>query len=93
MKLESMNLNSCQQIPMKEPEFLFDSISKLIVSKGETQEKACEELWERLQVLEEGTKNNFTEGNRKIHGEDPDVLDIMLVATLYASRLKKRSLA
>ncbi|XP_059302032.1 glutathione S-transferase U10-like [Lycium ferocissimum] len=53
----------------------------------EKHRKACEKLWERQQVLEEGMKG------RKIHREQWDALDIMMAATLYAYKAQEEVLA
>ncbi|XP_059302030.1 glutathione S-transferase U10-like [Lycium ferocissimum] len=53
----------------------------------EKHRKACEKLWERQQVLEEGVKG------RKIHREQWDALDIIMAATLYAYKAQEEVLA
>ncbi|XP_060187852.1 glutathione S-transferase U9-like [Lycium barbarum] len=53
----------------------------------EKHRKACDKLWKRQQVLEEGMKG------RKIHREQWDALDIMMAATLYAYKAQEEVLA
>ncbi|MCD9641808.1 hypothetical protein HAX54_028252 [Datura stramonium] len=47
----------------------------------EDQEKACEEFYQKLGVLEDGMKNMFPGGSPKIEGGNIGLLDILIVVT------------
>ncbi|KAI3454667.1 hypothetical protein Pfo_011330 [Paulownia fortunei] len=67
-------------------------IGKLFNSEGkEAQHKACQDMFEKLDVLEDGMRNFFS-GNPRTNVESVDLLDILIVATLGAFRAQEEFL-
>ncbi|KAG2679251.1 hypothetical protein I3760_11G042500 [Carya illinoinensis] len=52
----------------------------VVKSDGEAQEKAIEELFEKLKLLEERIMNIFPEGTASINQENMGLLDIVLIS-------------
>ncbi|KAG8379183.1 hypothetical protein BUALT_Bualt07G0061800 [Buddleja alternifolia] len=66
---------------------VLESTVKLFISEGkEAQHKACQDIMEKLNILEEGLKNFF---HPKINGEKLDLFDIMIVTTFGAFRAQE----
>ncbi|KAK4437067.1 Glutathione S-transferase U10 [Sesamum alatum] len=71
---------------------LLDSTGKLFNSEDkERYDKACKDMFEKLDVLEDGMKKFLSE-NPRTGGESMDLLDIMVVATLGAFRAQEEFL-
>lgn len=60
---------------------LFGAFYKLISRNGEEQEKALEEVFEKMKVLERGMKELLPEGVPEVDGNNFGVLDILVGAT------------
>ncbi|PIN06878.1 Glutathione S-transferase [Handroanthus impetiginosus] len=73
-------------------QFLDTSIKIYIAQDKEAQDKACQDTFEKLHVLEEGMNNFILENPRLINGEKMDILDIMIIATLGAFRAQEEVL-
>ncbi|CAN4088468.1 unnamed protein product [Withania somnifera] len=63
----------------------------LKIYRAEDQEKACEEFYEKLAVLEDGMKNMFPGGNPKIEDGNIGLLDIMIVITFGAYKAQEEA--
>ncbi|KAK4354210.1 hypothetical protein RND71_026404 [Anisodus tanguticus] len=61
----------------------------LKVLKGEGREKGVEELFEKMNVLEDGIKNSSMGINSNIQGKDMGLLDIIIVITLGAYKVQE----
>ncbi|ONI08670.1 hypothetical protein PRUPE_5G192700 [Prunus persica] len=60
---------------------LFEGLSRVVTSRGEAQEKALEEVFERLKVFEGGMKEYLQGGASFTNGESLGLLDILMVVT------------
>ncbi|CAN4086345.1 unnamed protein product [Withania somnifera] len=58
---------------------------------AEDQEKACEEFYQKLDVLEDGMKNMFPGGSPKIEAANIGLLDIMIVVTFGACKAQEEA--
>ncbi|KAL5544474.1 hypothetical protein UlMin_008258 [Ulmus minor] len=59
---------------------LFESMLKEFKTKGETQEEASKELFEKLKLLEEGLKSFYFDSDRSIDTEHVGLLDLVFVS-------------
>ncbi|XVE56948.1 hypothetical protein DITRI_Ditri04bG0052000 [Diplodiscus trichospermus] len=59
---------------------LFETMFTVVKTDGEAQEKAVKELLEKLQVLEEGIKEFFPDGNICIDSNNVGLLDLVLLS-------------
>lgn len=71
---------------------VLESCMKLLTTEGADQSRAHEEMFQNMDVLEEGMRSlasrDFSSKNR----ENLDLLDIMIVATLGVFRAQEESL-
>ncbi|KAK2664042.1 hypothetical protein Ddye_002616 [Dipteronia dyeriana] len=49
---------------------LFEVVAKVLTTEGEAQEKAIEEAYEKMEILEKGIKEFFPDGAPKIDGQN-----------------------
>ncbi|KAK4362224.1 hypothetical protein RND71_017465 [Anisodus tanguticus] len=61
----------------------------LKIFKAEDQEKACEEFYQKLGVLEDGMKKMFPGGSPKIEGGNVGLLDILILVALGACKAQE----
>ncbi|KAL5544476.1 hypothetical protein UlMin_008260 [Ulmus minor] len=59
---------------------LFESVLKVLKTEGETQEKALKQVSEKLNLLEEGLKSFYSDGNPCIDIEHVGLHDLVLVS-------------
>lgn len=71
---------------------LFEAIGRVYKSAGEAQEKAIEEMLEKINVLEKGMKEFFSVGALKIDGQNFGLLDIMVCAVLSTHKASEEVL-
>ncbi|XP_048330110.2 glutathione S-transferase U9-like [Ziziphus jujuba] len=60
---------------------LFETMYLVIISEGDTQEKATKELYEKFEVFEQGMKEFFPDGTPSVDSNKFGILDILLVTT------------
>ncbi|XVF09082.1 hypothetical protein REPUB_Repub07fG0060200 [Reevesia pubescens] len=71
---------------------LFGSIFTVIITDGETQEKAIKEVSEKLQLLEEGLKEFFPDGNSSIDSENVGLLDLVFCSLFGPHKVEEEVL-
>ncbi|KAF8039345.1 hypothetical protein BT93_B1779 [Corymbia citriodora subsp. variegata] len=71
---------------------LFEAMFSVLKTDGEAQERAVEEVHEKLKVLEEGIKGSFPGGLPFINGDNVGLLDIVVYSILGAHRTQEEVL-
>lgn len=62
---------------------LLENVLKVIKTEGEVQQKAISEVYEKLNLLEQGMKNFFTEGTPSVD-QNFGLIDIVFVSIFGA---------
>ncbi|TXG50478.1 hypothetical protein EZV62_023002 [Acer yangbiense] len=68
---------------------MFEVVAK-VLTEGEAQEKAIEEAYEKMEILEKGIKEFFPDGAPKIDGQNLGLLDIMVSAVLGTQKANEQ---
>ncbi|WRX19052.1 Glutathione S-transferase, partial [Theobroma cacao] len=68
---------------------LFDTMFTVTKTEGEAQRKAVKEVSEKLQVLEEGIKELFPNGNPCIDSQNIGLLDIVILSLLGPHKVQE----
>ncbi|KAF5477034.1 hypothetical protein F2P56_003713 [Juglans regia] len=71
---------------------LLQRVILVVKSDGEAQEKAIEELFEKLKLLEERIMNIFPEGTASINQENMRLLDIVLLTCFGSYKVQEEVL-
>ncbi|EOY21827.1 Glutathione S-transferase tau 9 [Theobroma cacao] len=71
---------------------LFDTMFTVTKTEGEAQRKAVKEVSEKLQVLEEGIKELFPNGNPCIDSQNIGLLDIVILSLLGPHKVQEEVL-
>ena len=71
---------------------LFDTMYTVTKTDGEAQEKAVKELLEKLEVLEDGIKEFFPDGNPCIDSDNVGLLDLVIVSLFGPYKIQEEVL-
>ncbi|XWS51124.1 hypothetical protein CRYUN_Cryun12cG0149800 [Craigia yunnanensis] len=71
---------------------LFESMLTVVKTDGEAQEKAIKELLGKLEVLEEGMKEFFPDGNPCVGSDNIELLDLVMLSLFGAHKIQEEVL-